>query len=148
MDCRAPLAMTKTGMFVISRSLSFAKWVWEIPMSERRCWTAELSSVRADMNIIYCRCNELSNIFDKQSFPLFGIICSLATGVSSVLLKGALSLCKVTNLTAAPTTYRSMLAAVVVPPEDLQLRCASSAGEPLTPEEHNPVQLTSCSGNS
>ncbi|HYD62133.1 MAG TPA: AMP-binding protein [Noviherbaspirillum sp.] len=73
----------------------------------------------------------------------FGIICSLATGVSSVLLKGGfsaantlnlLSLCEVTNFTAAPTVYRSLLTSGVTPPPGLKLRCASSAGEPLTPE--------------
>ena len=73
----------------------------------------------------------------------FGIICSLATGVSSVLLKGGfsaegtfktLSLLGVTNFTAAPTVYRSLLASGITPPRPLKLRCASSAGEPLTPE--------------
>lgn len=73
----------------------------------------------------------------------FGLVCSLATGVSSVLLKGGFSaermlktleLCDVTNLTAAPTTYRSLLASGLTPPANLKLRCASAAGEPLTPD--------------
>jgi acetyl-CoA synthetase len=40
----------------------------------------------------------------------------------------------VTNFAAAPTVYRALRASGVEPPPGLQLRRASSAGEPLTPE--------------
>lgn len=73
----------------------------------------------------------------------FGIIGSFCTGVHSVLLQGGfsadlsysvLSRLKVTNFAAAPTVYRSLRASDVAVPEDLVLRAASAAGEPLTPE--------------
>ncbi|GAB2846029.1 acyl-CoA synthetase [Pseudoduganella ginsengisoli] len=72
----------------------------------------------------------------------FGVLGSFTTGVSSVLLKAGfdaaltykvLEQCGVTNFAAAPTVYRSMLASDAKPGA-LRIRCASSAGEPLTPE--------------
>jgi acetyl-CoA synthetase len=72
-----------------------------------------------------------------------GVMASLALGVPSVLLSGGfsaeatfqvMSRYGVTNLTAAPTVYRSLRASGIRPPANLALRCASSAGEPLTPE--------------
>ena len=73
----------------------------------------------------------------------FGVLNTLQTGVSSLLFEGGFSADKtmailaqqqVTNFAAAPTVYRSLLSASVTPPAPLALRCASSAGEPLTPE--------------
>jgi acetyl-CoA synthetase len=73
----------------------------------------------------------------------FGVLATLTTGVASVLLQGSfsaeatyavLSSQRVTNFTAAPTVYRSLRASALQVPSDLRLRCASSAGEPLTPE--------------
>ncbi|MET0171736.1 MAG: AMP-binding protein [Agrobacterium vaccinii] len=73
----------------------------------------------------------------------FGIINSLQTGVSSVLFEGGFSPAaaftilaqeQVTNFAAAPTIYRSLRSSGIAPPPNLVLRCASSAGEPLTPE--------------
>ncbi|MGY0063849.1 AMP-binding protein [Streptomyces sp. LZ34] len=73
----------------------------------------------------------------------FGVIASLSLGVPSVLLHSGFSAeltwqvmdeFKVTNFTAAPTVYRSLRASDVPVPDSLTLRCASSAGEPLTPE--------------
>jgi len=73
----------------------------------------------------------------------FGVLGSLSTGVHSLLLKGGfdaaatyriLSERNVTNFAAAPTVYRSLMCSEVTPPRDLKLRCASSAGEPLTPD--------------
>jgi acetyl-CoA synthetase len=73
----------------------------------------------------------------------FGILATLITGVRSLLFEGGhspeatyeiLSRYQVTNLTAAPTVYRSLRAAAMPPPPEIRLRCASSAGEPLTRE--------------
>ncbi|APA90469.1 AMP-binding protein (plasmid) [Paraburkholderia sprentiae WSM5005] len=73
----------------------------------------------------------------------FGVIGSLCTGVHSVLLKAGFEPLttyrvlvdrKVTNFAAAPTVYRSLLCSEIEPPPGLALRCASSAGEPLTPD--------------
>jgi acetyl-CoA synthetase len=73
----------------------------------------------------------------------FGIIAAFATGVRSILLQGGFSPAltfgvleryAVTNFTAAPTVYRSLRAFDPAPQRRLQLRRASSAGEPLTPE--------------
>jgi acetyl-CoA synthetase len=73
----------------------------------------------------------------------FGILVVLTTGVMGILLEGgfsvettlaALSRYKVTNFAAAPTVYRSLRAFGSIPSSHLKLRCASSAGEPLTPE--------------
>ncbi|ACI59515.1 AMP-dependent synthetase and ligase (plasmid) [Rhizobium leguminosarum bv. trifolii WSM2304] len=72
----------------------------------------------------------------------FGVLATFCTGTPSILLCAGfspeltlevLSRFKVTNFTAAPTVYRSLLATGLVPPST-NLRCASSAGEPLTPE--------------
>ncbi|MGD6741908.1 AMP-binding protein [Streptomyces sp. BH106] len=71
-----------------------------------------------------------------------GIIAPLAAGRRSVLVTGnfqpdtawtVLTRLGVTNFTAAPTAYRALRASSG-PPADVRLRCASSAGEPLTPE--------------
>lgn len=73
----------------------------------------------------------------------FGIIATLQTGTSSILLEGGftpektmavLAGEKVTNFAAAPTVYRSLRSAGISASAPLVLRCASSAGEPLTPE--------------
>ena len=73
----------------------------------------------------------------------FGVLGSLTTGVPSVLLHAGFSVestwsvlveHQVTNFAAAPTVYRSLRSSTVPVPDRLQLRCASSAGEPLTPE--------------
>ncbi|MFM0166796.1 AMP-binding protein [Paraburkholderia sediminicola] len=73
----------------------------------------------------------------------FGVLGSFCTGVHSVLLKAGfdpettyrvLADRKVTNFAAAPTVYRSLLCSEKQPPAGLKLRCASSAGEPLTPD--------------
>lgn len=72
----------------------------------------------------------------------FGVLASLITGVESFLYTGGFSPeatarilehYRITNLTAAPTVYRSLEHAGVEF-GDLSLRCASSAGEPLTAE--------------
>jgi acetyl-CoA synthetase len=73
----------------------------------------------------------------------FGILTALTTGVESVLLQAGFSADLtyavmtgqgVTNFAAAPTVYRSLRTSGVATPPGLKLRCASSAGEPLTPE--------------
>jgi acetyl-CoA synthetase len=73
----------------------------------------------------------------------FGILGSFTTGVPSLLLTmgfeaaatfEVLARYKVTNFAAAPTVYRSMRAYEGPRPKPATLRCASSAGEPLTPE--------------
>jgi acetyl-CoA synthetase len=73
----------------------------------------------------------------------FGVLASLLTGTPSLLLAAnfspestlqVLASYPVTNLAAAPTIYRSLRASDLPIPDGLQLRCASSAGEPLTPE--------------
>ena len=73
----------------------------------------------------------------------FGVLGSLCTGVHSVLLKAGFDAettyrvlvdRKVTNFAAAPTVYRSLLCSEKQPPAGFHLRCASSAGEPLTPD--------------
>jgi acetyl-CoA synthetase len=72
----------------------------------------------------------------------FGILSSFTTGVRSVLFEGAftpestfsvLAQESVTNFAAAPTVYRAMRTSGIAP-SNIKLRCASSAGEPLTPE--------------
>ena len=55
-------------------------------------------------------------------------------GFSAELTAQVLSGFEVTNFAAAPTVYRSLRASGVTRPDGLQLRRASSAGEPLTPE--------------
>ena len=73
----------------------------------------------------------------------FGILGSFTTGVPSLLLTApfdaattfeVLARYSVTNFTAAPTVYRSMRAFDGPRPRITELRHASSAGEPLTPE--------------
>jgi acetyl-CoA synthetase len=73
----------------------------------------------------------------------FGVLASFTTGIPSLLLQGGfdaaatyevLSRYGITNFAAAPTVYRSLRSASVRAPRNLKLRCASSAGEPLTPE--------------
>ena len=73
----------------------------------------------------------------------FGILGAFTTGVPSLLLTAGfdaattfevLARYNVTNFTAAPTVYRSMRAFDGPRPKLTKLRCASSAGEPLTPE--------------
>lgn len=73
----------------------------------------------------------------------FGILATLSTGVLGILLEGGfsaeatlqiLSRYGVTNFAAAPTVYRSLRMSGLQRPDNLKLRCASSAGEPLTPE--------------
>lgn len=72
----------------------------------------------------------------------FGILATFCTGTPSILLKAGFSAeltydvlekYGITNFTAAPTVYRSLLASAEKAPA-IKLRCASSAGEPLTPE--------------
>jgi acetyl-CoA synthetase len=73
----------------------------------------------------------------------FGVLASFTTGVESVMLQGGFSAeltfavlrdQGVTNFAAAPTVYRSLRASNASSVGPLKLRCASSAGEPLTPE--------------
>jgi len=72
----------------------------------------------------------------------FGVLATLTTGTPSIMLCAGfspeltykvLSQFHVTNFTAAPTVYRSLIGSGMTPPP-MELRCASSAGEPLTPE--------------
>jgi len=73
----------------------------------------------------------------------FGVLGSLTTGTPSLLLQSGfdasatlqvLARYGVTNFTAAPTVYRSLRTYAGEIPRITALRCASSAGEPLTPE--------------
>lgn len=73
----------------------------------------------------------------------FGVLATFSTGVQSILLKGEFSASttrqvlereRITNFAAAPTIYRSLLNEGATAAAPLALRCASSAGEPLTPE--------------
>lgn len=73
----------------------------------------------------------------------FGVLVTFLTGVRSILLSAGfdaestlqvLADHKVTNFAAAPTVYRSLRTSGAPVPEAMSLRCASSAGEPLTPE--------------
>ena len=79
----------------------------------------------------------------------FGILSSLTTSVHSILLEGGFSAettlavlerLGVTNFTAAPTVYRALRSSGLRPSAPLRLRCASSAGEPLTPEVNDWAQ--------
>jgi acetyl-CoA synthetase len=72
-----------------------------------------------------------------------GILAVFTTGVTGIFAEPAfspgmaltvLSRYGVTNFTAAPTAYRAMRAFHIDSAASLNLRCASSAGEPLTPE--------------
>lgn len=73
----------------------------------------------------------------------FGVLGTFTTATPSLLLTSnfspeitfeALARFGVTNFAAAPTVYRSLRACGIQAPQGLRLRCASSAGEPLTPE--------------
>lgn len=73
----------------------------------------------------------------------FGILSSLLTGTPSLLLAAGfdpgvtlnvLAGQGVTNFAAAPTVYRALRSAGLAVPAGIRLRCATSAGEPLTPE--------------
>lgn len=79
------------------------------------------------------------------AYGLFtSIFGTMTTGVSSILLAGGFSAeltaqvlkeYGVTNFTAAPTVYRSLKSSdVPFAKGDFKLRCASAAGEPLTPD--------------
>jgi len=72
-----------------------------------------------------------------------GILGVLATGVPGLLFEGGftpettLKIIQehgVTNFAAAPTVYRALRTSGIAAPAGLMLRCASSCGEPLTPE--------------
>ena len=72
----------------------------------------------------------------------FGILSTFTTGTPSILFEGGftqertlevLDREKVTNFAAAPTVYRTLRSSGLRPGA-LNLRCATSAGEPLTPE--------------
>jgi acetyl-CoA synthetase len=71
----------------------------------------------------------------------FGVLSSFTTGTPSLMQEGGFSPERtmsllagqgVTNFAAAPTVYRSLRS--VEAPDGIKLRCASSAGEPLTPD--------------
>lgn len=73
----------------------------------------------------------------------YGVLLTFLTGASSVLFEGGfsapttyeiLSRLRVTNFASAPTVFRSLRAAGNTVPAGTTLRCASAAGEPLTPE--------------
>lgn len=73
----------------------------------------------------------------------YGVLATFITGASSIMLQGSfkpettmavLVDERVTNFAAAPTVYRALRTSGVLPRASLPLRCASSAGEPLTPE--------------
>lgn len=73
----------------------------------------------------------------------FGVLATFSTGTPSILLEGGfspestlsvLASEHVTNFAAAPTVYRALRSSGLSPSKSLALRCASSAGEPLTPE--------------
>jgi acetyl-CoA synthetase len=71
------------------------------------------------------------------------IVAPLAAGIPSLLASGNFSVTgtwqilaehHVTDFAAAPTVYRALAAATAPIPDQLHLRRASSAGEPLTPD--------------
>jgi acetyl-CoA synthetase len=73
----------------------------------------------------------------------YGILAAFTTGTRSLLVEGGfvaertlaiLAEQKVTNFAAAPTIYRGLLNADTGRRPPIQLRCVSSAGEPLTPD--------------
>lgn len=73
----------------------------------------------------------------------FGVLATFTTGVPSLFLQGGfdpqrtfdvLKQQGVSNFAAAPTVYRALRSAQIGGADKLKLRCASSAGEPLTPE--------------
>ena len=73
----------------------------------------------------------------------YGILGTLTTGIPGILLEASfkpelalavLSQFGVTNFASAPTVFRALRVSGLQTPANLILRCASSAGEPLTPE--------------
>ena len=79
----------------------------------------------------------------------FGILATLTTGTPSLLVEGGfaaertleiLAEQRVTNFSAAPTIYRSLRGIEASALPSIRLRCASSAGEPLTPEVNDWAQ--------
>jgi acetyl-CoA synthetase len=73
----------------------------------------------------------------------FGLLATLSTGTPSLLLQGGFDAEQmwqilrdhgITNFAAAPTAYRALRLAAGAAGPGLELRCASSAGEPLTRE--------------
>jgi acetyl-CoA synthetase len=58
----------------------------------------------------------------------------VAAGFSADMTLAILSSHPVTNFSAAPTIYRAIREAGLPMPDGIRLRCASSAGEPLTPD--------------
>ena len=73
----------------------------------------------------------------------YAIVAPLAACRRTILLRApftpdlawqVLSLHRVTNFAAAPTVYRALRNAQASMPQDLVLRCLSSAGEPLNPD--------------
>lgn len=73
----------------------------------------------------------------------YGVLAPLAACRRNLLLRAGFSPALtwqvfqafgVTNFAAAPTVYRSLRASSRPAPDGVRLRCASSAGEPLTPE--------------
>lgn len=73
----------------------------------------------------------------------YGVLATFLTGTRSVMLEAGftpdvtmavLEREGVTNFSAAPTVYRALRSAGLPHSDTLRLRCASSAGEPLTPE--------------
>ena len=73
----------------------------------------------------------------------YGILAPLVAGRRNLLLSSGFSpeltwrvfeAFGVTNFAAAPTVYRSLRVSSSPVPEGVRLRCASSAGEPLTPD--------------
>ncbi|MCB2076163.1 MAG: AMP-binding protein [Novosphingobium sp.] len=80
----------------------------------------------------------------------YGVLTTFLTGVRSILLEGGFSPDatmtilegeQVTNFAAAPTVYRALRASEIAP-GPLRLRCASSAGEPLTAEVNDWARKT------
>lgn len=72
---------------------------------------------------------------DGESFSFDRLLNEAAPGFEAEAALKVLATQGVTNFTAAPTVYRAMRGANPdVDPSQLRLRCASSTGEPLTPE--------------
>ncbi|MFW5417952.1 AMP-binding protein [Nocardiopsis sp. CNT-189] len=100
----------------------------------------------------------------------YGLITPLLAGQRTLQLRAGfdpeltldvLGMHGVTNLSAAPTVYRTLRATVKTPPPEISLRCLSSAGEPLPPDvadwaddvfgipvhdHHNQAELGACVG--
>lgn len=73
-----------------------------------------------------------TTIFGTLTTAAHGLL--LSSGFSPETTYGMLSKFGVTNFAAAPTVYRALKASDATVPKGLSLRCASSAGEPLTPD--------------